>query len=230
MLEKQATAAIALMSREEAQQVCDRIDANMGAVREDLIQLQEREGWRALGYESFRECVTARFGHHQSYLYRQLTAARVEQSMDLPIGTLPEAQARELAKLPSEARKPVYEALPKPTAAAIRELAHDPGFAVGQAVAVRGSKDWPIGTIAEITDDDEAVLENGQSFALHKLQPFFPEEKRPAMVTRAIVAQVVIAREIHEWLDSLELVERTRRLNACIQSALQAAYEEASDE
>ena len=37
--------------------------------------------WQALGYASWRECVTAEFGDSKAYLYRQLTAAVIEREL-----------------------------------------------------------------------------------------------------------------------------------------------------
>jgi len=49
-----------------------------------LVALYEHEGWRALGYDSFRACLLSEFEHSVSYLYRQLATGLLEQR--LPIG------------------------------------------------------------------------------------------------------------------------------------------------
>lgn len=76
------------------------ISADMDGVREAVLDLHERRGWEALGYESWRECVTAEFPQSESYLYRELTAARVERNLS-PMGEIHinERCARVLAKL-----------------------------------------------------------------------------------------------------------------------------------
>jgi hypothetical protein len=72
----------------------------MNNVRYLVLDLYEREGWSALGYGSWRECVTAEFKNSQAYLYRQLEAAQAEKVIS-PIGEneIPESQLRPLTKL-----------------------------------------------------------------------------------------------------------------------------------
>jgi len=123
----QVAAVVVMMTPQEAEEVCGRIDRNMVEARNLLLELHDREGWKALGFASWRECVVARFAQHQSYLYRQLQAGQLEQELDLPIGTLPESHARALVKVPAEKRAEVLEAVSpngeKPTAKAIAEVA-----------------------------------------------------------------------------------------------------------
>jgi hypothetical protein len=65
-----------------------------------FFDLYEREGWSALGYQSWRECVVAEFKQGQAYLYRQLKAAQTEKVIS-PKGenSIPEKQLRPLTKL-----------------------------------------------------------------------------------------------------------------------------------
>ncbi|MEM9246570.1 MAG: hypothetical protein AAGA67_12640 [Cyanobacteria bacterium P01_F01_bin.153] len=112
------------MTAEEAQAACDRINGHLALARAELLDLYRREGWRSLGYQSFRECAVAMFGTSCSYVYRILDAARIDDALGLPIGTTPESHARELTKVPLGKRKEVLEAAKeltdgKVTAAAI---------------------------------------------------------------------------------------------------------------
>jgi len=88
------------MTNEEAQECVDRINAGMSNIRSIVYDLYTRDGWAALGYKSWRECVLAEFKGSQAHLYRQLEAARVEKVIS-PIGEkeLPESQLRPLIKL-----------------------------------------------------------------------------------------------------------------------------------
>lgn len=72
------------LDREASRRLCDDIRYNLdrayahaGDAYEKLLQLHEGMGWLALGYESWRECVTHEFNQSESTLYRKLTAARV---------------------------------------------------------------------------------------------------------------------------------------------------------
>ncbi len=73
-----------------------------------LLELYEREGWRALSYDSWRACAVAEFAQSQTALYRQLTAARVDRTISHNGKTgvpLPVLHALELAPLePPEQR------------------------------------------------------------------------------------------------------------------------------
>ncbi len=118
---------IPMMGADEARQTLDGIKKDLHHARALLLDLYRREGWRALGYESFRACVTEEFGKGQSQLYRELRAAEVELNIS-PLGEndwLPERHARELAFLPPELQALIYEQakqLGKVTAEGIRLL------------------------------------------------------------------------------------------------------------
>lgn len=81
--------------------------------REAIWNLHEYQGWRALGYGSWRECVKAEFERGQSTLYKQLSAAAVERqiSPDGVIGAIPERILRPLARkaFTEETRRTLWE-------------------------------------------------------------------------------------------------------------------------
>ena len=71
-----------LMTKDEARECVNAIIRCLNDARELVLDLYEREGWRALGYASWRECVTAEFPQYsQSYLYRQLEAGSCSLSV-----------------------------------------------------------------------------------------------------------------------------------------------------
>ncbi|MBE7473108.1 MAG: hypothetical protein DPW09_31970 [Anaerolineae bacterium] len=92
------------MTETEARLLVEEIKQDISAVGAKLLELHERQGWRALGYSSWRECVTAEFEFGQSHVYRLLDFARIERNLS-PIGEngypLPagESVARPLATL-----------------------------------------------------------------------------------------------------------------------------------
>lgn len=117
-----------LMSEEEARWCVKQIRAGLDGIRETVLDLYEREGWRSLGYESWRECVVAEFGQSQATLYRALEAGQVDRAISQleKREPLPYTQARELARLkePETIREvwhEVREATPQPTARVIRK-------------------------------------------------------------------------------------------------------------
>lgn len=116
------------MTTEEAQACVDSIKNNLCDTRAKVMELYEGQGWIALGYKSWRACVTAEFTQSQTHLYRLLTAAKVDREIS-PIGeiSLPESQTRELAKLPEGEKAAAYQQAAEETgghvtAKAINEL------------------------------------------------------------------------------------------------------------
>lgn len=100
------TPAIRLMTDAEARACVAKINAGLTDVRSLVYELYERQGWSAMGYASWRECVNAEFPSSQSYLYRQLEAAQTEKVIS-PTGEnqIPERQLRPLTKLRNEPEK-----------------------------------------------------------------------------------------------------------------------------
>src|SRR5262245_26130997 len=72
---------IVLMTTDEARTIVNRIKARLDEARRDLLDLYEREGWRALGYATWRDCAAAEFGQSTATLYRQLEAAEIERDV-----------------------------------------------------------------------------------------------------------------------------------------------------
>jgi hypothetical protein len=101
-----------MMTTDEARTCIERIRTGLEDLRRLVLDLNEREGWRALGYKSWRECVTAEFGQSQAYLYRTLTAAKIERELSPmgEIGALPERHVRELVRIKDpDVRREVWE-------------------------------------------------------------------------------------------------------------------------
>lgn len=173
----QEAPVVVMMTTEEAEEVCGRIDRSLSEARALLMELHDREGWRALGFGSWRECVVARFAQHQSYLYRQLQAGQLEQELDLPVGTLPESHARELAKVPAEKRAEVLEAVSpngeKPTAKAIAQAAE---------------------TVCKFRPDDVVLTPNGRAVVTALLKGRVRVDDGGAALTEHPIEQVALLR------------------------------------
>jgi hypothetical protein len=104
---------IKLMTDREARECVAKINANLTDIRHLVLELYEREGWTAMGYASWRECVTAEFNQNERYLYRQLEAAQTAKQI-CPLGQkeeIPERQLRPLTKLRDnpEAQKEAWQ-------------------------------------------------------------------------------------------------------------------------
>lgn len=102
------------MTEAEARACVSEINAGLDSVRRQILELYDREGWRALGYSSWRQCVKAEFPHaKERALYYELQAAQIEQRLSGAYALhncakLPESHARELAKLPEDQQAEAY--------------------------------------------------------------------------------------------------------------------------
>ena len=94
---------VVLMDKTEAQSLVKEINKGIATVGGMLADLLDREGWRALGYESWRDCCMAEFEFSQSRIYQLLNHQRVIKniSADSTIVEKPtnESQTRPLQKL-----------------------------------------------------------------------------------------------------------------------------------
>lgn len=104
-----------IMTPQEARTCIDEINGNLRNTRALLLDLYEREGWRALGYENWEKCVTSEFKEKRAYLFYQLAAAKAEKNIIAQsttvdkIGTIPERHLRPLTSLAPEQQREVYE-------------------------------------------------------------------------------------------------------------------------
>ena len=108
------------MSADEARRALAAIKGHMESARKLIYDLHRREGWRALGYRSWRECVVAEFEGSERRLYQELNAAQVETVLNHgsngTVGSIPERQLRPLSPLrdtPTLAREAWEEAKAK---------------------------------------------------------------------------------------------------------------------
>lgn len=100
------------MTADEAKQCINEINSGLLAVRHRLLDLYERDGWKALGYDSWRACAMNEFNFSQTRVYELLSAAETERNIsamaenDQPI---PERQLRPLASLEPETQRKAWQ-------------------------------------------------------------------------------------------------------------------------
>lgn len=102
------------LAREMVIQINDHLTQagnHLGMARQKLYQLKELSGWVALGYKSWRECVTKEFHAKQAQCYRQLKAAEIEMNItpDSDVGSIPERVLRPLSRMTPEQQKIAYD-------------------------------------------------------------------------------------------------------------------------
>jgi len=95
------------------------IEGHLSQIRRLVVELNERKGWKALGYTSFRECAEAEFGKSMRTIYNMLTSGIVERNV-FPDSenfaesanihpVIPDVVAKELKTLEPADQKAVYE-------------------------------------------------------------------------------------------------------------------------
>lgn len=106
------------MSADEARACVDRIKRSMEDIRADLWHLKERQGWRALGYVTWQDCIRDEFAMSRQRGYQLVNAYTVDRilagvddvnNVDISSGdpvaeiaqpdSIPEAHARELTPI-----------------------------------------------------------------------------------------------------------------------------------
>lgn len=105
---------ITTMSSEEARYAFDQIKENIEKCRTTLLNIQRREGWRQLGYKSWREAVAVELGGGQSKAYRELAAAVIEDIVGeamLRFGAITTSEGEVLKRLQDLGAHKIIEAL-----------------------------------------------------------------------------------------------------------------------
>jgi hypothetical protein len=110
---------LVMMSAEEARETIDHIKERFGEIRYLILDLYEREGWRALGYDSWTDCARKEFKDSERHVFRLLDAAKSEKELRTILGftdqlvskpdPIPESHLRMLTGLEPEQRKRVYQ-------------------------------------------------------------------------------------------------------------------------
>ena len=99
------------MTEAEARQAVTDIKKGINTVRARIYDLDQRKGWKALGYRSFTACCMEEFPElHERTIRQQLAAARVEISLkelgaaapNHKIGDIPEKHLRPLVSVKND--------------------------------------------------------------------------------------------------------------------------------
>jgi len=102
-MREQIVLASSSMTELEAREATEKIRSGLESVRVELYAIYTREGWLALGYESFNSWAVGEFDIHYSYLHRQKNTALLEEALGIEIGSMRESHLRPLIEvLPSE--------------------------------------------------------------------------------------------------------------------------------
>lgn len=157
------------MTKTEAKGLVKEILSDAKQLAAKLQELRDRLGWKALGYDSWAECVEREFGYSKRHANRLIAAQNTRDEVG-PIGPtqtpgsgeLPESHARELGRLPNDQRADCYQdfideceqAGAKPTAAGLREKV-DLWLADNEPPVDTGDDDVDVGDDDQRRDDDD---------------------------------------------------------------------------
>ena len=101
------------MTLEEARETDRLIKRHINTTRYLLLDMRDRKGWKAMGYESFKTYGEKELGYQEAHIYRLVEAAEVSIQIGYsPIGESKqpsESQLRPLKAVPEEARKAIWD-------------------------------------------------------------------------------------------------------------------------
>jgi hypothetical protein len=101
-----ALTGVVMMTRDEAKDATRQINQSLGNLRRLIDDFDQREGWAALGWSSFRDWARNELDQISiAHVYRLRDAATVDRSLGVSIGDTPESHTRVLKQVP-EAERP----------------------------------------------------------------------------------------------------------------------------
>lgn len=98
------------MTPEEAKAKHSELKAIHGVARSMMMEMHDRKGWKALGYESWEEYGEKEWDYGKNYLNKLTAAARTQRALGTIVPKeIPESQLRPLTSLTDEEKKKVWE-------------------------------------------------------------------------------------------------------------------------
>ena len=86
-----------------------KVEGEQGTLRNLLVDFNEGNGWKALGYRNWEGWATKVLPQSRSMLFRQLAAGQHEAALGINVGDTPESHLRNLSKVPAEKRQDVMD-------------------------------------------------------------------------------------------------------------------------
>lgn len=101
------------MTEPEARDCVKRINHHATEMGRLLLDLKERQGWRALGYDTWTECLQKEFSQSRQWLYVMMRAAPVQERLSTQGYKLSTREADVLARYPDHLQEPILRATQK---------------------------------------------------------------------------------------------------------------------
>ena len=114
------------MTFDEAQAKHNELKSLHSAIRLLLLEMRDRKGWKALGFESWEQYGELEWGFTRQHLNRLATSAYIQNLVE-PIGSeeIPESQLRPLTSVPDEAKIEVWQQVKSEHEKITAKVVHD---------------------------------------------------------------------------------------------------------
>jgi hypothetical protein len=120
--------AVQSITESDARSLVDRIRSHINDARALVLELYEKEGWKALGYKNWTECTEREFPVSSRHVFRLLDAAQTERNITDQLTSkrpIAESVLRPLASLEPDQQREAWASAtasnPKPTAAQVEK-------------------------------------------------------------------------------------------------------------
>lgn len=158
-----ATAAVLMMDKTQAKEARDKINNHMGSAVALLKDFYHREGWKALGYKSFKDCAEKEFGHGRARVYQLLNEGKIQSELQEsgPMPALSSRATRELGAAPAGKRNAALKAAQKehrtdtPSAPQIKKTVTSRWAKSGVTPKKKATK--PAKSVSELAKDDDEL-------------------------------------------------------------------------
>lgn len=182
------------MTVEEAKECVRLIHTHLGNLRALLLELYQRKGWRVLGYETWRACAVQEFAYDETYLYRLLSAAIVEQNVFSPIGENRESHLRPITALEPDEQRIVWTVVKETAPNGKVTTGHvNSVVAVFKEVMVTGAVDNGDGESVSVHDLVKLAVAEETKERLHRYNEHISTALQNASQTRYKASGTVLA-------------------------------------
>lgn len=95
------------MTYDEAKEHVDAINRASQGIGQLLLEIRQREGWKALGYKNWTEFLTEEFSYSRKHLYELMKAAPIKEQLVTKGYRVSNKVASKLSKFPDELHIPI---------------------------------------------------------------------------------------------------------------------------
>lgn len=97
------------MTYDEAKEHVDAINRASQGIGQLLLEIRQREGWKALGYKNWTEFLTEEFSYSRKHLYELMKAAPIKERLVTKGYKVSNKVASKLSKFPDDLHVPILK-------------------------------------------------------------------------------------------------------------------------